>query len=93
MTINEVGTTVLAIAGMTCGSCARTVERALWGVPGVQRATVELKKARALVEGSAPIADLLAAVEAAGYAAKPIGEAEADERRPSDEHHRSGCCG
>jgi copper chaperone CopZ len=40
MTINEVGTSVLAITGMTCGSCARTVERALSGVPGVQRATV-----------------------------------------------------
>jgi Cu+-exporting ATPase len=35
---------------MTCGNCARTVERTLAGTPGVTKALVELQGERAIVE-------------------------------------------
>lgn len=81
---------VLAITGMTCGSCARTVERVLARVPGVERASVDLASARAVVEGSASIADLISAVEAAEYGAKPVDEET--NQGGSDERRGSGCC-
>ena len=40
----------LAVRGMTCGNCARSVERKLSATPGVTKVTVELDKARATVE-------------------------------------------
>lgn len=40
----------LAVHGMTCGNCARSVERKLSGTPGVTKVTVELDKASATVE-------------------------------------------
>jgi Cu+-exporting ATPase len=35
---------------MTCGNCARTVERTLASTPGVTKAQVELQGERAIVE-------------------------------------------
>jgi copper chaperone len=64
--------TRLAITGMTCGGCASTVTRVLQRVPGVTRAEVDLSSARAVVEGSAPPAQLVAAAEAAGFGASVI---------------------
>jgi copper chaperone CopZ len=40
----------LAVHGMTCGNCARSVERKLSATPGVTKVTVELDKASATVE-------------------------------------------
>lgn len=40
----------LAVHGMTCGNCARSVERKLSATPGVTKVTVELEKASATVE-------------------------------------------
>jgi copper chaperone CopZ len=57
----------LAISGMTCGGCANTVTRVLTRVPGVDRAEVDLAGAVATVTGSASAADLIGAVEAAGF--------------------------
>ena len=62
----------LSVEGMTCASCVTRVERALAKVPGVIGATVNLATERASVQvlgGVAP-ADLLAAVQRAGYAAR-----------------------
>jgi Cu+-exporting ATPase len=39
-----------AVHGMTCGNCARSVERKLSATPGVTKVTVELDKASATVE-------------------------------------------
>ncbi|RAI55225.1 heavy-metal-associated domain-containing protein, partial [Roseicella frigidaeris] len=44
---------VLAIGGMTCGSCANAVHRALSCVPGVVSVEVDLAAGRALVQGTA----------------------------------------
>ena len=40
----------LTVHGMTCGNCARTVERKLASTPGVTKASVYLKTNRATVE-------------------------------------------
>lgn len=39
----------MIIRGMTCGNCARTVERKLIGIPGVTQAAVDLQGASARV--------------------------------------------
>jgi Cu+-exporting ATPase len=40
----------LAVRGMTCANCARTVERKLASTPGVTKASVDLNAAVAVVE-------------------------------------------
>lgn len=61
--------TILAVTGMTCGGCASTVQRVLTRVPGVVQARVDHQSGRAVVEGDAPPAALVAAVQAAGFGA------------------------
>ena len=82
----------LAISGMTCATCAGRVERALAGVPGVVRATVNLASERASVEGLAGVlrsADLVAAVQRAGYEAELLtGDAERDRQIVAAEERR-----
>ena len=63
-------TVELPITGMTCASCARTVERALSQVPGVLDAHVNLATEKAAVRfviSAARRSDLVKAVEKAGY--------------------------
>ncbi|MBI4913891.1 MAG: cation transporter [Acidobacteria bacterium] len=62
--------TTLIITGMTCGHCAMAVKKALLAVPGVLAAEVDQPLGEARVEGSAPPALLLAAVEGEGYGAR-----------------------
>ncbi|OWP47893.1 heavy metal translocating P-type ATPase [Pseudomonas nitroreducens] len=64
----------LAIEGMTCASCVGRVERALAKVPGVRTASVNLASERAHVEllGAVEAATLIAAVDKAGYKARPL---------------------
>lgn len=60
----------LAIEGMTCGHCERAAREALERVPGVDRATVDLRGGRATVEGSNLDSESLRrAVAEAGYSA------------------------
>ena len=40
----------LTVHGMTCGNCARSVERKLAGTPGVTKVVVDLEGAQATVE-------------------------------------------
>src|SRR5437763_423568 len=65
----------LAVGGMTCASCVARVERKLQRAPGVQEATVNLATERAAVAydpTATTVADLVGAVEAAGYSAVPV---------------------
>jgi len=55
------------VEGMSCGSCAGRVERALAAVPGVERAAVNLATGTAQVEGRVGLPALAAAVERTGY--------------------------
>lgn len=71
----EAGTTVeLAISGMRCAGCADTIEAALRGVAGVQKAEVSYAAGLARVAADGELLPrLVAAVEQAGYAAAPSG--------------------
>ncbi|MCJ2059286.1 heavy metal translocating P-type ATPase [Methylobacterium sp. J-048] len=65
----------IAIEGMSCASCVGRVERALAAVPGVSGASVNLVTGQAAIrhpEGVLTVADLVGAVEAAGYEARPL---------------------
>jgi mercuric reductase len=78
---------VLQIAGMTCGSCASHVEKALLKAPGVRKAKVSYSEGSARVSGGEALdpAALSAAVQAAGYqavVAKGAGSAGAPRSGP-----------
>ncbi|WP_186078964.1 heavy metal translocating P-type ATPase [Burkholderia gladioli] len=76
----------LDIAGMTCASCSNRVEKALAQVPGVSRASVNFATERASVSADASVsaAQLIAAVEKAGYRATPLSAGASDiERAPA----------
>lgn len=60
-------TRIYRVTGMTCGGCAKHVEKALRGVAGVATVTVDLAKGTAAVEGTAPFEAMAASVAAAGY--------------------------
>jgi copper chaperone CopZ len=63
-------TLTLPVHGMTCGNCARSVERKLSATPGVSRVTVDLPGASATVEydpAQVQPASLAAAVRAIGF--------------------------
>ena len=65
--------TRLRVEGMTCPGCVRSVKRVLEAVPGVHAAVVSLERGEAVVDfdpGRASTADLLNAVEGAGYRAQ-----------------------
>lgn len=60
----------LPVSGMTCGNCARTVERKLASTPGVSKAKVDLQGATAAVEFDperTSVAALAAAIEQVGF--------------------------
>ena len=72
------------IDGMSCASCVGRVEKALAQVPGVLSANVNLATNTATVQrlaGAAGDAELVAAVQHAGYGARPLDEADATPRR------------
>ncbi|MFK3910635.1 copper-exporting P-type ATPase CopA [Enterobacter cancerogenus] len=72
----------LLINGMSCASCVSRVQNALQAVPGVAQARVNLAERTALVMGSASAAELVQAVEKAGYGAEAIeDDAERRERQ------------
>ncbi|RQQ54944.1 heavy metal translocating P-type ATPase [Burkholderia stagnalis] len=77
--------TELDIGGMTCASCAGRVEKALAGVPGVTRASVNLATERATVDAEAGVttARLVDAVKQAGYLATPLAEPDAADAPPA----------
>jgi len=78
--------TELTVSGMTCGNCARHVTEALRSVPGVDSVTVSLEAGRASVrwrETGNPDA-VIAAVEKAGFSAKPFANDDPDsEAKPN----------
>ena len=63
----ETQTVEVPVAGMTCRGCAGKVERALLASPGVTSVVVDLDPGRAVVHGTASLAQLRGTVEAAGF--------------------------
>lgn len=83
---NETVSTSLNIGGMTCAACVYHVERALTGVPGVTKASVNLGVERAAVEFSPDLVavdDLRRAVEEAGYRVEAVGDPQQELERLS----------
>ena len=74
----------LRITGMHCAACAGLIEQALMGVDGVLEASVSAAGERARVHWAPQrtrIAEILAAIRAAGYNATPDAALEARETR------------
>ena len=83
---NEVA---LPIEGMTCAFCVARVERALHKVPGVAKVAVNLGTERARVTGlGLEVPALIAAVERAGYEARPVEDKADDGEAARDEDAR-----
>ena len=61
------------VTGMSCAACVARVEKAVSAVPGVDTVAVSLLTNSMGVEGSAAPADIIRAVENAGYGAKEKG--------------------
>lgn len=81
----------LAVRGMSCASCLGRVEQALTSVPSVLGAEVNLGTERARVtalSGTVSAADLVKAVEAAGYEATPAVVQELGSTEVFEETHR-----
>lgn len=84
---------LLEIEGMTCATCALTVEKALSKVEGVHQASVNLATEKASVSydpAQASLADIATAVEKAGYKAvlpqtnSPVTAVDSKEQHQSD---------
>lgn len=63
----------VVIEGMTCPHCVARVEKAVRARPGVNDVAVSLDDAEAQISGGDPD-DVIAAIEAAGYSARPAAE-------------------
>jgi hypothetical protein len=64
--------TQLDVSGMTCGHCAQSVHDSLMDLEGVESASVDVKKGKAVVAGrNLDPARLCRAIEAAGFQAHP----------------------
>ena len=62
------------VTGMTCAACSARVEKAVKAVPGVTGVSVSLLTNAMGVEGGAADAEIIRAVEAAGYGASVKGQ-------------------
>ncbi|HET6161375.1 MAG TPA: cation transporter [Dongiaceae bacterium] len=63
----------LKVAGMTCGGCVKSIERAVAGaVPGA-KVSVDLKSGEVAIDGAAAKQAIVTAIEDAGY--DVVGEA------------------
>ena len=80
--------TTFKLRGMSCASCAKTIETAIRSVPGVTQSNVNFAAEQASVTYNASqtnIVTIQQAVDAAGYFAQPI---SADELAPTDDADR-----
>ncbi len=67
-----------AVTGMSCAACQARVEKAVAKVDGVTSCSVSLLTNSMGIEGSASEADIIKAVEEAGYGASPMNKASTD---------------
>jgi len=81
---------ILSLRGMHCASCANLIERALKKVPGVKEGNVNFAAEKAsvlLADGQATVADVIKAIERAGYQAQEleINDTEFESRKRASE--------
>ncbi|WP_430331392.1 heavy-metal-associated domain-containing protein [Rhodococcus sp. ACT016] len=62
------------VTGMTCGHCVGSVKEEVGAIAGVSDVAVDLQSGRLTVTSAAPLPEstVAAAVEEAGYTARPI---------------------
>lgn len=77
--------TQYSVTGMSCAACSARVEKAVNSVSGVTSCSVSLLTNSMGVEGTASAADIIAAVEAAGYGASLKGAQKAARSASDDE--------
>lgn len=73
--------TVFAVEGMRCAGCARSIERAIGALDGIERVQVNVATARVAVDWCADrarLADIVRAVEHAGFRPLPLAGEQAD---------------
>lgn len=63
----------LKVAGMTCGGCVKSVERAIATAAPGAKVSVDLKSGEVAIDGSAAKQTIVTAIEDAGY--DVVGEA------------------
>ena len=73
------------VTGMSCAACSARVEKAVKGVPGVTACAVSLLTNSMGVEGTADEKAVVAAVEAAGYGARPKGARKNVDSAPAED--------
>ena len=64
----------LSIPGMKCNGCVTAIEQALSKETGIIRRQVDLDTKRARIETDTPLAELVAAIRAAGFNATELPE-------------------
>ncbi|MDB5081841.1 MAG: copper-translocating P-type ATPase [Chloroflexi bacterium] len=80
------GKVELEIEGMTCASCVNRIERKLNKLPGVETASVNLATERGTIAYNPQVVKLpqiIGAVEAAGYKARPYGDTLEEAAEPA----------
>lgn len=77
----------LNVTGMTCGHCVRTVTEAVKEVDPTAEVEVDLGSKRVRVESQRSAEELVRALGAAGYPARPAGAPAVAAGA------RKGCCG
>ena len=85
---HELAEVEFEVSGMTCGSCAARIQRALTRQPGVERATVNFATSRATVVYAPSTVDpdgLGAAVAGIGYELSPAVADSAEDKERRDE--------
>jgi Cu+-exporting ATPase len=80
--------TRLAISGMTCASCVKTVQQALERTANVDSAAVNFGTHTAEITGSAEESTLISAVQDVGYDAAPIVDMREAENTRADKEAR-----
>jgi len=74
--------TVFAVEGMRCAGCARSIERAIGALDGIERVQVNVATARVAVDWRADrtrLGDILRAVGQAGFRPLPLAGEQADQ--------------
>jgi Cu+-exporting ATPase len=84
-------TTRLSLSGISCAGCVSRVQKAIDAVDGVESATVNLAERTATIAGTASVAALVGAIEAAGYGAAELRsrEDEKDKEAAEMRHYRA----
>ncbi len=77
------------VTGMSCAACSARVEKAVNAVPGVTSCSVSLLTNSMGVEGTASSAEIIQAVQKAGYGASPKGQTKQESQEDALADHET----